>query len=182
MEIEGKVVAITGASAGIGAATAELLADHRARVVLGARREPELVAVRDRIAEAGGEAISRVTDVTRADDLVALVEHAVQRFGRLDALVANAGIAVGSSLARAACESLRQEVGPEIRCTMVSPGFTNTDFIESTRDPDALAAARVRRDAIAMPPTAVAESIAFAIGQPADVNVGELVVRSAAQA
>ena len=244
MEIEGKVVAITGASAGIGAATAELLANHRAKLVLGARREPELVAVRDAIAGAGGEAISRVTDVTRAGDLVALVEHAVQRFGRLDALVANAGIAVGSSLAegapadwdrmidvnlrgvlhgfaaalpvfagqgaghfvtvtstaaakwvpgqgayaaskagaRAACEVLRQEVGPEIRCTMVSPGFTNTDFIESTRDPDALAAARVRRDAIAMAPTAVAESIAFAIGQPADVNVGELVVRSAAQA
>jgi len=63
----------------------------------------------------------------------------------------------------------------------VSPGFTDTDFISSTGDPDELAALTARRDAIAMPPKAVAETIAFAIAQPDSVDIGEIVVRPTAQ-
>ena len=92
MSIEGKVVAITGASSGIGRATAKLLAGRGCAVVLGARREAELAAAADEIAAAGGQAAFRTTDVTRRGDLDALVALAVERFGRLDAVVNNAGI------------------------------------------------------------------------------------------
>lgn len=63
----------------------------------------------------------------------------------------------------------------------MSPGFTDTDFISGTRDPAELAALTARRDAIAMPPDAVAETIAFAIAQPATVDVGEILVRPTIQ-
>lgn len=92
MSIEGKVVAITGASSGIGRATAKMLAGRGCAVVLGARREAELAAAADDIAAAGGQAAFRTTDVTRRGDLDALVALAVERFGRLDAVVNNAGI------------------------------------------------------------------------------------------
>jgi NADP-dependent 3-hydroxy acid dehydrogenase YdfG len=90
MSIEGKVVAITGASSGIGRATAQLLAARGAAVVLGARREERLAAA-EAITSAGGQAAHRVTDVTRRDDLTALVELFCDRFGRLDVWVNNAG-------------------------------------------------------------------------------------------
>jgi NADP-dependent 3-hydroxy acid dehydrogenase YdfG len=96
--IAGKVVAITGASGGIGEATALLLAQRGARVVLGARRAPELQAVVARIQEVGGEATHVVCDVTRRADLEGLVAAAQDRFGRLDVLVGNAGIAPISRL------------------------------------------------------------------------------------
>jgi NADP-dependent 3-hydroxy acid dehydrogenase YdfG len=77
---------------------------------------------------------------------------------------------------------MRQELAPEgIRSTLVSPGFTDTNFISSTRNPDELAALTARRDAIAMPPEAVAETIAFAIAQPDSVDIGEIVVRPTVQ-
>jgi NADP-dependent 3-hydroxy acid dehydrogenase YdfG len=90
--IEGKVVAITGASSGIGEATARLLAERGAAVVLGARRTDRLDALAREIRDAGGRAAVRATDVTRAADLEALVALAVEEFGRLDVLVGNAGI------------------------------------------------------------------------------------------
>ncbi|MFI5841566.1 SDR family oxidoreductase [Catenuloplanes sp. NPDC051500] len=90
--ITGKVIAITGASDGIGAATAELLAARGARVVLGARRADRLAQVAHRITGAGGEAAFLPTDVTRRDELAALTALARSRFGRLDVLVSNAGI------------------------------------------------------------------------------------------
>ncbi len=78
---------------------------------------------------------------------------------------------------------MRQELAPEgLRCTLISPGFTNTEFISSTRDPDELAALTARRDAMAMPPQAVAETITFAIAQPESVDVGEVLVRPTVQA
>ncbi len=242
--IEGKVVAITGASSGIGEATAVLLAGRGAKVVLGARRTDRLAALADRIAAAGGEAVHARTDVTRRDDLTGLVRLATGRFGRLDVLVGNAGIAPTSLLddlkvddweamvdvnvkgvlygiaaalpvfraqgfghfvhtastaglitkptlavysgtkfaVRAICEGLRQEAGDRLRVTVVTPGFVRTGLAGSMTNPDVRAQTEAMMDRIAIPPAAVARAIAFAIEQPADVDVGEIVVRPTAQA
>ena len=91
-DIEGKVVAITGASSGIGEATALLLAERGAAVVLGARRTERLDKLVDVIRAGGGRAVSQGADVTRREDLDCLVGRAVEEFGRLDVLVSNAGI------------------------------------------------------------------------------------------
>jgi NADP-dependent 3-hydroxy acid dehydrogenase YdfG len=91
--ISGKVVAITGASSGIGEATARLLAEHGATVVLGARRTQRLDELAQGIRDRGGRAIACATDVARPEDLERLVGRAVTEFGRLDVLVSNAGIA-----------------------------------------------------------------------------------------
>ena len=242
--IAGKVVAITGADRGIGAATARLLATRGARIVLASRRERELAATADTIAADGGQVAYRRVDVTQPEDLRALVELATRRFGRLDVLASIAGVAINARLGadqlddwnqmidvnlrgvlhgvaaalpvfraqgsghfitvgstsaykwvpgqavyaasksavRALCEVMRQELAEEgIRSTLVSPGFTATEFISSTRDPAELAALIARRDAIAMPPEAVAETIAFAITQPDSVNIGEILVRPTVQ-
>jgi NADP-dependent 3-hydroxy acid dehydrogenase YdfG len=90
--VEGKVVAITGASSGIGEATALVLAARGAKLVLGARRSDRLKDLADRIATAGGEAASARTDVRRRGDLSGLVKLACERYGQLDVLVNNAGI------------------------------------------------------------------------------------------
>jgi NADP-dependent 3-hydroxy acid dehydrogenase YdfG len=240
--IAGKVVAITGAGRGIGAATAELLAERGAHVVLGARSDAELAKLASAISAAGGEAAYRATDVTSAQDVQALVDLAGERFGRLDVLVNNAGIGILSPLeegsladwnamidvnlrgvlhgiaaalpvfraqgsgqfvtlasgsayrwsmgegvyaatktaVRALCDVLRQEIAPTLRSTLIAPGFTNTDFISSTRDPELRAVLTARREQTAMPPRAVAEAIAYVIGQPDGVNVAELAVRPTA--
>jgi NADP-dependent 3-hydroxy acid dehydrogenase YdfG len=241
---DGKVVAITGAGRGIGAATARVLAARGARVVLGSRGMEELAATAEAIAAGGGEVAYRCTDVTRPQDLRALVELAVQRFGRLDVLASIAGVAVNAPLqsgdlddwnqmidvnlrgvlhgvaaalpvfrtqgsghfvtvastaaykwvpgqavyaatksaVRALSEVMRQELASEgLRCTPISPGFTDTDFISSTRDPSELASLTARRDAMAMPPQAVAETIAFAMTQPDSIDIGEVIVRPTVQ-
>jgi NADP-dependent 3-hydroxy acid dehydrogenase YdfG len=90
--IDGKVVAITGASSGIGEATALLLAGSGAKVVLGARRSDRLAALAARITAAGGAATWTRIDVRRREDLTALVALARQEYGRLDVLINNAGI------------------------------------------------------------------------------------------
>src|SRR4051812_17425885 len=91
-EIRGKIVAITGASSGIGEATARLLAEHGAKVVLGARRTDRLQALAADIRESGGEAEHQALDVTRRDEVASFVRRAQDRFGRLDVLVNNAGL------------------------------------------------------------------------------------------
>lgn len=88
-DLKGTVVAITGASAGIGRATARELASLGANVVLGARRRERLEAIE---AEFPGQAMAVEMDVRSPDDCRRLIHQAVERFGRLDALVANAGI------------------------------------------------------------------------------------------
>lgn len=242
--IDGKVVAITGASSGIGAATARRLAGHGARLVLGARDRDRLEALADEIVRAGGEAVSVVTDVRRRDDLVRLVDLAGSRHGRLDVLVGNAGIGPISPLddlrvedwedmidvnlkgflygiaaalpvfrrqgsghfvtvistaglkivpgqavyagtknaVRTICEGLRQEAGGRLRVTGISPGFVRTDFAASMTDPAVRAEIEARMEEIAIPPDAVARAIAFAIAQPDDVDVGDIVVRPTVQA
>ncbi|MER8092765.1 SDR family oxidoreductase [Streptomyces goshikiensis] len=241
--IDGKVVAITGASSGIGEATALLLAERGARLVLGARRSDRLTDLVRRITEAGGEAVHIRTDVTRREDLHALVGLARERFGRLDVLVSNAGsgaisplddlrvdewdqmvdvnikgvlYGIGAALpvfraqgsghfvttastaafrvvpamavyagtkfaVRAICEGLRQEAGDSLRVTTVSPGQVHTEFAEASSNPEIRARITQTRDRLAIPPEAIARAIAFAVEQPAEVDVNEIVVRPTAQ-
>ncbi|WP_129260193.1 MULTISPECIES: SDR family oxidoreductase [Streptomyces] len=103
-QARGKVIAITGASSGIGRATALALADRGATVVLGARRSESLEQLAAAIRQNGGRAVGVPTDVRRREDLVRLVDTAVGEFGRLDVLVNNAGIGPVSLL-----EELRVE-------------------------------------------------------------------------
>jgi len=241
---EGKVVAITGASSGIGEATALLLAERGAKLVLGARRSDRLEALANRIAGAGGEAAYARTDVKRRDDLTGLVKLACERYGKLDVLVNNAGIGPVSPLddlrvedweemidinikgvlygiaaalpvfrkqgfghfvntastaglitkptmsvysgtkfaVRAISEGLRQEAGDKLRVTIISPGFVQTNLADSMTNPEMKAQIVDTMDKIAISPVAIARAIAFAIEQPADVDVGEIVVRPTAQA
>jgi len=90
--MEDKVVAITGASSGIGLATARLLAARGAAVVLGARRPEPLAEAGEAIIRVGGRAAWQSTDVRKREELEALVQLAIERFGRLDVIVNNAGI------------------------------------------------------------------------------------------
>ncbi|MDF2478868.1 MAG: oxidoreductase [Sphingobacterium sp.] len=96
--IKDKVVVITGASSGIGEATAKLLAEKNALVVLGARREDKLKSLTDEIKKQGGQAVYRVTDVVNTDDSQKLVQLAKDTFGRLDVIFLNAGIMPNSPL------------------------------------------------------------------------------------
>ena len=234
MNIQGKVVAITGAGRGIGRAIALHLAFHGAKVV--ARHESEIEAVAHQVTASDGEAAYRSTDVTRRADHEALVELACNRFGQLDVLVNNAGIgpisrfdalrvdewdamvdvnikgtlygiaaalpvfqrqetghfvnilstagikilptmgvyAATKNALRTATEALRQEAGPYLRVTEVSPGFVDTDFAGSIGNPAVLAAIEARKKAFAIAPDAIARAVAFAIEQLADVEIGSI--------
>ena len=76
---------------------------------------------------------------------------------------------------------MRQEAGDKLRVTIISPGFVRTNFAESVRNPDIKAQLAESRDKFALPPNAIARAIAFAIEQPADVDVNEMIVRPTAQ-
>lgn len=95
--LQGKVAVITGASSGIGKATALLFAREGARVAVGARREDSLKALVQEIEKDGGVAIMRRTDVSREQDVKGLIEAAIEGFGHIDILVNNAGISGGLS-------------------------------------------------------------------------------------
>ena len=90
--IAGKVVALTGASSGIGEATATYLGRRGAKFVLGARGAEKLEDVRRRIVDAGGEAECVAIDVARREGVASLVARAQERFGRLDVFINNAGV------------------------------------------------------------------------------------------
>lgn len=98
MTVQNKVIVITGASSGIGEASAKLLAQHGAKVVLGARRESRLQAIVQDIQAAGGQASYRVTDVTKPADVQALVDQSQNDFGGLDVIFNNAGIMPSSPI------------------------------------------------------------------------------------
>lgn len=241
--LAGKVVAITGASSGIGEATALLLAGQGATVVLGARRLERLAALAERITAAGGQVAYTRTDVKQRADVAALVQLAGERYGKLDVLISNAGIGpislldelrvedwddmidvnikgllygiaaalpvfrqqgfghfvniastaghritptmavyAGTKFAvRAISEGLRQEAGEKLRVTVVSPGVVHTDFAESMTNPEVKAQILAMRNQLGIAPEAIARAIAYAIEQPADVDVGEVVIRPTAQ-
>jgi NADP-dependent 3-hydroxy acid dehydrogenase YdfG len=82
---------------------------------------------------------------------------------------------------RTLSEGLRQEAGPHLRVTVVSPGMTRTEFADSMTDPDARAQTESRLGEVGIAPVAIARAIAFAIEQPAEVDVGDVVVRPTAQ-
>ena len=230
---------ITGASSGIGEATARALAAAGAKVVLGARRIDRLTSL---AVELGGAA--RVTDVTRRADVEALVALAVERFGRLDVFVGNAGIArigplddlavddwlamvdvnlngflygVAAALplfrrqgfghfvttistsglkivpqqsvyagtknaVRTIHEGLRQEAGPHLRVTGISPGYVLTELATaSIQHEETRKQVEAQMARIAISPGAIARAIAFAIDQPDDVDVSDIIVRPTAQ-
>jgi len=241
--IEAKVVIITGASSGIGEATALLLAERGAKVVLGARGADRLEALAGRIEAAGGEAVYAPTDVNQRGDLSNLVGLAIEQYGKLDVLVNNAGVAPISLLdelrvedweeminvnlkgvlygiaaalpvfrrqgfghfvnvistagiqisptmavyagtknaVRTITEGLRQEAGDKLRVTGISPGFVNTNLADSMTNPEAKSQINDQMNKMAIPPAAIARAIAFAIEQPADVDVNEIVIRPTAQ-
>ncbi|WP_327251491.1 SDR family oxidoreductase [Streptomyces sp. NBC_01244] len=243
MRNEAKVVVITGASSGIGEATARRLAADGHRLFLGARRTDRLDALSREIGEAGGTAVFQRLDVTDVSDVRAFVAAAGEHYGRVDVMVNNAGVMPLSPLdalkvdewdrmidvnvrgvlhgiaaalpvmraqggghfvnvasvgayevsptaavycatkfaVRAISEGLRQESDGSVRVTLVSPGVTESELAEGISDPVAREAMKAYR-AVALPASAIAEAIAYAVAQPAGVDVNEIVVRPAASA
>lgn len=239
-EIEKKVVLITGASSGIGEASARLLASRGAHVVLGARRTDRLETLVTAIRDEGGSAHYKQLDVTQRNDMEEFVGFAQKTFGRIDVIVNNAGvmplsklealkvdewnrmidvnirgvlhgIAAGLPIMKeqgfgqfinissigghavsptaavycatkfavgAISEGLRQEVS-DIRVTVISPGVTESELADSISDSEARRGMQDFRQ-IAIPPEAIARAIAFAIEQPDDVDVSEIIVRPTA--
>lgn len=115
MTIANKVVVITGAGSGIGRATAVHLGSLGARVVLGARREAQIAEVAEGIRADGGEAAYRATDVTKGEEVKALVALAVERFGRLDVMINNAGVAPLSRLDEAKVDEWQAMIDVNLR-------------------------------------------------------------------
>lgn len=113
--IKNKVIVITGASSGIGAATAMLLASKGAKLVLGARRESKLQQIVNKIKDNGGEAIYRVTDVVDPEDSKALVAAAQQEYGRIDTIFLNAGLMPSSEIAKLKTAEWNQTVDVNIK-------------------------------------------------------------------
>lgn len=97
---ESKVVVITGASSGMGEATAKLLAKDGDKLVLGARRENRLQEIAKDIEKLGGEAVYAATDVTNDDEVEALAKLAMDKFGRIDVWINSAGIMPQSLLSQ----------------------------------------------------------------------------------
>ncbi len=94
----------------------------------------------------------------------------------------NQSVYSGTKFARRAIsEGLRQEAGDKLRVTIISPGFVHTNFAEAVTNPEVKTQLEQSRDKFAMPPEAIARAVAFAIEQPADVDVGEIIVRPTAQ-
>lgn len=115
LSLHGKIVAITGASGGIGEATARLLAQRGAAVVLAARRGERIDAIAQDIRDEGGRAATCVVDVTKAEDLRRLVSSTTDQYGRIDVLVNNAGIAPISPLADLDTESWSTMIDVNLR-------------------------------------------------------------------
>ena len=240
--IAGKVVVITGASSGLGEAAARHLAAEGALVALGARRSDRIEAI---AADLGGDrALARATDVVHRAEVEALVAAAVERFGRIDVMLNNAGLMPQSPLdrlkvdewdrmidvnikgvlygiaaalprmeaqksghiinvasvaghrvspgstvysatksaVRVLTEGLRQEVKAfNIRSTIVSPGAVATELPSTITDDETGARVREFYDSVAIPADSFARVVAFAIAQPEEVDINEILFRPTAQ-
>jgi NADP-dependent 3-hydroxy acid dehydrogenase YdfG len=242
--IKDKIVVVTGASSGLGEATARLLSAEGAIVVLGARRADRLQALAKEIEGRGGKALALETDVARPEQVKALVDSAVQRYGQIDVMINNAGLMpqapleklkidewdrmidvnikgvlygiaaalphmqrqksghfinvssvaghrVGPGFAvyaatkyavRALSEGLRQEVKPyNIRTTVISPGAVATELPNTIADSAAAERIRTFYDQVAVPADSFARAVAFAMSQPEEVDINEILYRPTRQ-
>lgn len=238
--IQGKVIVITGASSGLGAATARRLSAEGATVVLGARRSDRLQSLTKEFEAKGAKALAVTVDVTDRTQVQKLVDTAVETFGRIDVLINNAGLMplstleslkvdewdrmidvnikgvlygiaaalphmkrqkaghvinvssvaghkVGPTFAvysatkhavRALSEGLRMEVKPyNIRTTIISPGAVATELLDGISDPEVAAANRAYVAQVAVPADSFARAVAFAISQPAELDINEILFR-----
>ncbi len=242
--IKGKVVVITGASSGLGEATARHLSAQGATVVLGARRADRIKSLADELIAKGGKALAVATDVTHCDQVKRLVDAAVQKFGRIDVMINNAGLMPHSPLerlkiddwdrtidvnikgvlygiaaalpymkqqktghiinvssvaghkvtpngavycatkhaVRALSEGLRVEVKPyNIRTTIISPGAVATELPNSITEPDIADGTRKFYKEVAIPADSFARAVVFAMSQPEDVDINEILFRPTSQ-
>ena len=242
--IAGKVVVITGASSGLGEATARRLSAEGASVVLGARRVDRLQTLAGELTGGGGKAVACATDVTDRHQVKRLVDTAVETYGRVDVMINNAGLMPQSLLerlkidewdrmvdvnikgvlygvaaalpymtrqksghfinvssvaghkvrqggtvysatkhaVRVISEGLRQEVKPyNIRTTIISPGAVDTELPDTITDPGVAVAMRKFYDDMAIPADSFARAVVFAMSQPDDVDVNEILYRPTRQ-
>lgn len=242
--IAGKVVVITGASSGLGEATARLLSKQGAILVLAARRTERITELADELTAAGGKALALSTDVTDREQVIRLVDSAVQEFGQVDVMLNNAGLmplapleqlkvdewdrmidvnlkgvlnGIAAALphmkerksghfinvssvyghklgpdatvycatkfaVRALSEGLRQEVKPyNIRTTIISPGAVATELLEHISDKKIQTETKDFISKIAVPAETFARMVAFAINEPPEVDVNEILFRPTAQ-
>jgi NADP-dependent 3-hydroxy acid dehydrogenase YdfG len=242
LNVDGKVIVITGASSGIGEASAKLLAQHGAKVVLGARRTEQLEQIVKTIHAAGGTAAFKAVDVTDREDVKAFVHFAKDTFGRVDVIFNNAGvmplspmsslkvdewdkmidvnirgvlngIAAGLPLMEvqgggqfintasiaahwvgptsavysatkyavwAISDGLRQE-SKNIRVTVISPGVTETELGSDITDESSQNFLQELRKT-ALTSESIARAVLYAVSQPEDVDVNEIIVRPTASA
>lgn len=241
--MEGKVVVITGASSGLGEATARHLSAHGALVALGARRIERIRALADELG-GNGKAIAVQTDVTRRSQVIDLVDAAVKTYGRIDVMINNAGLMPQSLLENlkvdewdrmidvnikgvlygiaaalpymrekkaghminvssvaghkvgpggavysatkhavlALSEGLRQEVKPyNIRTTVISPGAVDTELPNTVTDPAVAERINKLYEQVAIPADSFARAVAFAMCQPDDMDVNEILFRPTRQ-
>lgn len=243
-KIQNKVVVITGASSGIGEATARELASKGAKLVLAARREDRLKNLQEKIKKEGGQALYKVTDVSSHEEMEELAAYALKEFGRIDVMVNNAGIMPLSPISQlkvkewdtmidvnikgvlygiaavlpsmrerkeghiinvssiaghlvfpnssvysgtkfavqAITEGLRKEEHVNnIRTTIISPGTIATELLESISDLELKSASVEANKKVEIEPASIARTIAFAIEQPSDVAINEMIVRPTIQ-
>ncbi|MEH2142155.1 SDR family oxidoreductase [Nostoc sp.] len=238
--VENKVIAITGASSGIGEVTAKLLAQNGATVVLGARRTQKLEKIVEEIRKQGNTAEFKAVDVANREDMKAFIHFALDKFGRVDVIFNNAGVmplslmnalkveewdnminvnihgvlngiaaglpimeaqgggqfintasiaahVVGPTTAVysatkyavwAISEGLRQE-SKNIRVTIISPGVVETELGTEITDDSVKSGLKELRKT-ALNPDAIAQAVLYAVSQPDDVDINEVIVRSTA--
>ncbi|GLQ45343.1 oxidoreductase [Dyella lipolytica] len=242
--IENKVVVITGASSGLGEATARMLASQGASIVLGARRADRIQALAAELSASGAKALAVQTDVTDVEQVKRLVDAAVQTYGRVDVILNNAGLMPHSPLergkvedwnrtidvnikgvlygiaaalpymkeqksghiinvssvaghkvgpasavyaatktaVRVISEGLRQEVKPyNIRTTVISPGAVASELTTSVTEPDVAKGVAAFYERYAIPAESFARMVVFAMSQPEDVDVNEILFRPTKQ-